>query len=58
MKHTSVKWNLEETISFNAKVIDAIWDEDSGKWQMKIDQQGNVFDDECDVLINASGFLK
>lgn len=58
MKKTSVKWGLEQFVKFNAKVTDTIWDEDSGKWQCKINQQGNIINDDCDILINASGFLK
>lgn len=58
MKDTAVKWGLEDFVIFNAKVTDSLWDEDSGKWKMKIDQQGATVEDECDVLVNGSGFLK
>lgn len=53
-----MKWGLQEFVKFNAKVTDSIWDEASGKWKVKMTQEGKVIDDECDVLVNASGFLK
>ena len=40
------------------EVTDSIWDEERGKWKIKIDQDGEIIDDECDVLVNASGVLK
>jgi cation diffusion facilitator CzcD-associated flavoprotein CzcO len=58
MKDTAVKWELEQFIQYNSRVTDSIWDEDSGKWRLKINQQGLLLDDECDVLVNATGFLR
>ncbi|KAL5324751.1 hypothetical protein ACEPPN_005867 [Leptodophora sp. 'Broadleaf-Isolate-01'] len=58
IKDASMKWGLQEFVKFNAKVTDSIWDEASGKWKVKMTQEGKVIDDECDVLVNASGFLK
>ncbi|KAM0521289.1 hypothetical protein ACHAPE_002767 [Trichoderma viride] len=57
MKDTAKKWDLERHMLFNSKVIDSIWDECSGKWRLKVDHQGETINDECDVLINATGFL-
>ncbi|KAH8807115.1 hypothetical protein F5884DRAFT_702964 [Xylogone sp. PMI_703] len=57
MKDTSIKWNLEEHVQFNSRVTKALWDEDSGKWRLKVSQQETSITDECDVLVNASGFL-
>lgn len=58
MKDTAKKWDLERHMLFNSKVIDSIWDECSGKWRLKVDHQGEIINDECDVLINATGFLQ
>lgn len=58
MKDTAKKWDLERHMLFNSKVIDSIWDERSGKWRLKIDHEGDVIQDECDVLVNATGFLQ
>lgn len=49
---------LEENIKCNAAVTESIWDEDSGKWKLKIIHQEEVIEDECDILVNGSGFLK
>ncbi|KAI8716032.1 hypothetical protein NCS52_00895700 [Fusarium sp. LHS14.1] len=29
----------------------------NGKWKLSINQLGNVIEDECDIFVNASGFL-
>jgi hypothetical protein len=39
-------------------VVEAKWNEEKGKWEVKIEQNGKVFNDEGEVLINASGVLK
>jgi cation diffusion facilitator CzcD-associated flavoprotein CzcO len=58
MKDTAVKWDLEKHIRYNSRVTDSIWNEESGKWKVKIEHNGHMVDDECDVLINGAGFLK
>lgn len=35
-----------------------MWDDDKGKWQVKVAKEDKTMQDECDVLINVSGFLK
>ncbi|KAJ3538381.1 hypothetical protein NM208_g5929 [Fusarium decemcellulare] len=57
MKDTAVKWKLEQFIKFKARVTDSIWDDHEGKWNLKVDEDGNIVEDTCDVLVNASGFL-
>lgn len=52
------KYGLDEKVQFESKVVESIWDADSAKWKLKVDISGEVIDDECDVLINAAGFLK
>lgn len=49
--------NLDRDAHFNAKVIEAIWDEGNGNWNLKVQQGDNVIEDSCDVLINGSGVL-
>lgn len=58
MKDTAVKWGLEEFVSFNSRVNETVWDDEVGKWKVKVNCSGETISDECDVLINASGFLK
>ncbi|PGH26724.1 hypothetical protein AJ80_01670 [Polytolypa hystricis UAMH7299] len=57
MKKTVKKWNLDERVQFNSKVTEAIWDEDSGRWKLKIDQNGTVTEDEAEIFVNGTGFL-
>lgn len=42
----------------NSKVIESKWDEDSGKWKVKIDQNGVIKEDEAEILVNAVGLVK
>lgn len=58
MKDTAIKWDLEQFVQYNSRVTDSIWDDEIGKWKVKVAQEGKSIEDECDILINASGFLK
>ena len=58
IKDTVAKFGLDEHIQFKTKVQETVWDEDSGKWKIIIEQGGEVKGDEADILINAAGFLK
>lgn len=57
IKRTSDKYGLAEKVIFNSKVQEAIWDEATGKWNLKIEQNGQVIEDTTDILVHASGFL-
>ncbi|KAH7168408.1 NADP-dependent oxidoreductase domain-containing protein, partial [Fusarium sp. MPI-SDFR-AT-0072] len=58
IKRTSDKYGLAENVRFQSKVTEAIWNEAAGKWNLKISQDGEEKEDECDILIDGSGFLK
>lgn len=58
MKRTTAKYDLARDIVFNSKVVEAIWNQGRGKWELKIEQEGRFIWDECDIFINASGILK
>ncbi|KAJ5162533.1 hypothetical protein N7492_007925 [Penicillium capsulatum] len=53
---TARKWNLDDHVQLNTRVVEAVWDEPSGKWKLKIEQNGTIQDDEAEIFINASGF--
>ncbi|VTT55935.1 unnamed protein product [Fusarium fujikuroi] len=57
IKRTSDKYGLAENVRFQSKVTDAMWNEVTGKWNLKLFQDGEEKEDECDVLIDGSGFL-
>lgn len=49
-------------MTFKTKVAEARWDDAAGKWKLKMEQtqsDGHVrkFDDECDILLYATGIL-
>jgi cation diffusion facilitator CzcD-associated flavoprotein CzcO len=39
------------------RLCEAVWDEVSGKWKVKVESAGEVKADECDVLFSAAGVL-
>ncbi|KAM0424357.1 hypothetical protein ACHAPT_010504 [Fusarium lateritium] len=57
IKRTTAKYNLDERVQLNSKVISTIWDDDAGKWRVKVEQNGNIIDDEAEILVNGSGIL-
>ncbi|KIW80202.1 hypothetical protein Z517_06817 [Fonsecaea pedrosoi CBS 271.37] len=55
-------WDLRKYMQFNCRVIEATWNEGLGKWMLKVEQTYSdestcVLEDECDVLIQATGML-
>jgi cation diffusion facilitator CzcD-associated flavoprotein CzcO len=58
IKRTAEKYNLTKYVQLSTTIKETIWDEASGKWKIKLEQGGEVKEDEADYLINASGFLK
>lgn len=59
MKDVAQKYESDKYIKCNHTVQSAIWNEATGKWELKIKNgDGVVFADECDVFVNAGGVLK
>jgi cation diffusion facilitator CzcD-associated flavoprotein CzcO len=58
IKRTVEKYNLDERVKFDSKVLGTNWDEDAGKWKITVDINGTITEDEADILVNGSGFLK
>lgn len=58
IKRTTIKYNLDRDVQFNAGVKSAIWDERTKKWKVKVDSKGSIIEDEADILVNGSGILK
>ncbi|KAF2809189.1 flavin-binding monooxygenase [Mytilinidion resinicola] len=55
-------FGLRKYMRFNHKVIKAVWNEETGKWNVDIektyaDDFTEVIHDQCDVLLQASGVL-
>ncbi|CAI6016935.1 unnamed protein product [Clonostachys chloroleuca] len=58
MKDVAVRHDLEKYIKFSTKIDSALWDEDAGKWKLHaVGPDGAEINDECDILISASGVL-
>lgn len=54
------KFKLWRYIRLQHEVTHAKWDDEEGYWNVKIANltTNESFDDRCDVLVNAMGFLK
>ncbi len=53
------KYGLEKYIKTEHAVSHAEWDERAAKWNVKVKdaRTGSIIDDQCDILINATGTL-
>jgi cation diffusion facilitator CzcD-associated flavoprotein CzcO len=58
MKKVKAKYQLDPYWKFSHEVKGAIWSEEKGKWELKVQHGDTTFDDECDVFIQATGNLK
>jgi len=58
MKKTAQKYDVAKYIKYRHSIKSARWNKDEGKWKIKVQDGQRVFDDECDVFINAGGVLK
>jgi cation diffusion facilitator CzcD-associated flavoprotein CzcO len=49
----------EKYMKLNSKVVEGVWDEEEGKWNLVIEDQktGEKWDDWCHVLVNGAGIL-
>lgn len=51
------KWNLARDVKLGHRVSHAQFDEESGKWNLKVDTKAGTISDTADVLLSAVGFL-
>ena len=52
-----MKW-----IQLSTEIVKAEWDEEKSRWKVRLrkgdgDEKGKEWDDECDVLLNGTGFV-
>ena len=58
MKKTAKKYKIERYVKYRHQIKHAQWEEGEGKWKLRVESGGIVFDDSCDIFINAGGVLK
>jgi cation diffusion facilitator CzcD-associated flavoprotein CzcO len=60
LQHVCDVHALRENIKVLHSVVHAQWDEGAGEWVLKVKNEvtGDVFDDRCNFLLDASGILK
>ncbi|BCS27046.1 flavin-containing monooxygenase [Aspergillus puulaauensis] len=54
---TVEKFELKEEIQFNTKLTSAIWNENEGKWELKLQRGDEVLTDKADIVVDGSGVL-
>ncbi|CAG7918819.1 unnamed protein product [Penicillium olsonii] len=57
IQRTVRKWGLDDHVELNSKVVESKWDEEAGKWKVKIDQNGTIKEDEAEILVNGMGLV-
>lgn len=59
-KSCAEKWGCMKYIKLSHQVTEARWDEETSTWKIKVKdlQTGETIEDECDVLLSATGVLK
>ncbi|PGH16788.1 hypothetical protein AJ80_05103 [Polytolypa hystricis UAMH7299] len=56
-KRTVKKYNLDERVQLNSKVVSTVWNDEKGKWLIKVERDGAIIEDEAEILINGAGIL-
>lgn len=56
-KKTVAKYQLDRDVKCGHRVSHAQWNEESGKWNLKLDTKDGVIEDTCDIFVSAVGFL-
>ena len=57
-KDIATTYDLEKYVKLNTSVESATWNEETGKWDLKIlGSDGTRFEDSCEILVNGSGVL-
>jgi cation diffusion facilitator CzcD-associated flavoprotein CzcO len=51
------KYKVEKYITYNSRVCGAVWNDETAKWKVKVETDGEIKEDECNVLFSASGVL-
>lgn len=54
-------FDLRKYMTFNTEIIGCLWDEEIGKWTVKMKQKSETgekeFEETCDLLLHAAGIL-
>lgn len=58
MRETTKKWNLDRDIKLSHRVVEAVWQEESGKWKVTIENGGQRLVEYADILISGQGVLE
>jgi hypothetical protein len=58
LKKTAFKYDVEKHIKYQHIVSNAVWNEEEGKWILKVQDGDRIVEDRCDIFINAGGVLK
>lgn len=54
---TTKKWDLDRDVRFKHRVVDAVWQQDSAKWKVTIENANQVIVEHADILVSGQGVL-
>ncbi|KXT11742.1 hypothetical protein AC579_5027 [Pseudocercospora musae] len=57
IEKTAKDFGLRDYVQLNSRVLSARWSDEKSKWEVDIEQNGQIIHDEADVLVNGTGFL-
>ncbi len=55
---TTKKWNLDRDVKLNHRLLEAIWQEETGQWKCTIQNGERQWVEYTDILISGQGILK
>ena len=58
LKRTVAKYGLQKHVQLRSRVMETVWDDNTGRWRIKVNIDGNIQEDMADILVDATGFLK
>lgn len=58
MKATTKKWDLDRDIKFNHRVVEAVWQQEPGKWKVTIQNGNQQLVEFADLLVSGQGVLE
>ncbi|KAH8586758.1 hypothetical protein B0O99DRAFT_528052, partial [Bisporella sp. PMI_857] len=57
LKRTVAKYGLQKHVQLRSRVMETVWDDNTGRWRIKVNIDGNIQEDMADILVDATGFL-
>ncbi|EXJ70265.1 uncharacterized protein A1O5_06333 [Cladophialophora psammophila CBS 110553] len=57
MQKITKKWNLDQDVKLSHRVIETVWQAESGQWKVTVESEGRQWDEYAEVLVSGQGVL-